>query len=760
MAPRPPATFGTAAIVDPRTSFVGRAEERVLVTSLLRRDDVPLVTLTGPGGVGKTRLAMQVATDLAGDATFAAGVVIVPLAAVRDPRMVPFVIARIMEMPDAGNRPLMPRLQAFIGDRRVLLVLDNVEHLLAAAPLVAALLAQCPHLTVLATSRTRLSISGEFTVPLPPLSPDLAAHLFADRAQAVSPTFALTGAVADSVAAICARLDGLPLAIELAAARISVLSPASLLARLERRLELLTGGPRDAPERLRGMRAAIDWSYELLSPREQSLFRQLACFAGTFSLDAVAAVTGDADALGGLAALVDGSLIRMTERGGIEPRYTMLETIHEYALERLVASGEEPAARLRHVEWFLALAEEAELHLLREVESGWLDRLELDYDNLRAALLWTLAGDVAPEVRARGVRLAGALWLFWYYHSHLTIGRRWLERALEVASEPDAARATVLVGLGTLAHAQGDEEQSLALLSEGLALLRRLGDRWATAFALTVRGNLEEDAGRYDDARPLFEEAHALFVAADDRVNRAVTLYHLGVVAFGQGDAAQATERLSEALALSRSMNDPWGSASALAWLGSVHAARGDLEAAAAALEEALTLFRQIGSIERIADVICRIGVLAVARGELEPAARLFAAAESIGQRIGIVQALPERATYEAAIAALRRGDGEAVTAAWVEGATWSLDDAVAATAALLAPTPAPARTARDAMGLTGREVQVLRLLAEGRSDREIAEALFISRRTASTHVQHIYDKLGVASRSAAATYAVRHGLV
>jgi non-specific serine/threonine protein kinase len=445
----------------------------------------------------------------------------------------------------------------------------------------------------------------------------------------------------------------------------------------------------------------------------------------------------------------------------------MLETIREYALERLEASGEAEAIRHAHAAACLALAERADAGTAHEMESIWLDRLEADHDNMRAALAWALAPEREPAAGRLGLLLAASLWHFWFYHSHLSEGRRWLERALMAgAGAPDSARAKALVGLGTLVHSQGDEPRAVALLSEGVALSRKLGDPWSTAFALTVQGNLAEDGGRYDEAAALFAEAHGLFAGTGDRANVAVTLYHLGVVAYGQGDLARAEARCEEALALGRQLDDSWNIANALAYLGLIRSDQGDVAGAATALGEALTLYLRIGITERVAEVLRRVAVLAGARGESVRALRLFAAAETLAERIGAAQALPERAAYERAITAARRDFAiDAFAAAWAAGRALSPEQAVAEARDVivkaLAPQSAPnAKAPPSSAGLSPRELDVLRLLVQGRTDREIAEALFIAPRTAQTHVANLFAKLGVNARAEAAAVAVRRGLV
>jgi predicted ATPase/DNA-binding XRE family transcriptional regulator len=679
------------ALSVPLTSLVGREGDAAEAAALLRGGETRLLVLTGPGGVGKTRLALRVASDLSAD--FADGVAFVDLSGVADVTLVLPIAARVLGVREESGRPLMEALRERLRGQRRLLVLDNCEHL-PLAPLVAELMDAGPGLKVLATSRAPLHLKGEQLYPVLPLavpSPDplpsieellqvTAVSLFVQRARAVRPDFELTDANAQDVAAICRRLDGLPLALELAAARLRMLSPAALLALMEERLRLLTGGWADAPPRQQTLRATIAWSHALLSPEAQVLFSQLSVFAGGFTLDAVAAVAMEVDTfavLAGLETLADQSLLRRTQNDPIGgPRFIILETIREYGLEMLAASGTEAATRERHARFFLDLAEEAETHLASAVEPIWLDRLEAEHDNLRIAFAWFSEHGLTEH----GLRLAGAMWLFWYYRGYLTEGRRWLELVLQPGEGADSpARAKALLGLGALAHFQGDEQRSAEVLEESLALSRRHGDAWTAAFALTVMGNLAEDQGDYPRAGALFEEARDLFENQNDAVNSAVTIYHLGVVAYGRGDLEKASSLLAQALTIAQQIGDPWTTAITLSYLSLVACDRGDYRAAATALDESLTLLLNIGTTERIAAWLRRAAVVATAIGRFPESVRITAAASVLEEAIGITQALPERLTYERALSRARKALGEAeFSANWSTGRTLNEEQTIA----------------------------------------------------------------------------------
>jgi predicted ATPase/DNA-binding CsgD family transcriptional regulator len=799
----------------PLSTLVGREQEAAALRTMLLRPTARLVTLTGPGGVGKTRLAIDVATDL--DVGFDT-LVFVPLASVRDPALVPATIAGALGL---RSPETIDALRDFFRPRTTLLVLDNVEHVLAAGPAIVDLLVDAPGLTVLATSRALLRISGEQVVTVPPLTlPDpgslppmheldrfAAVRLFVERCQAVRPAFVVDDENAVDVVEICRRLDGLPLAIELAAARVTMLPPRALRARLERRLPLLTRGEHDRPERLRTMRAGIAWSYDLLSEDEQLLFRCLAVFAGACSLAAVESVSaGDAPAaLDAVAGLVDKSLLQQVALEG-EPRFSMLETIREFAMEQLEASGHEVDARRAHAEHFRRLAEEAESGLRGPRQQEWRDRLEADLDDLRAALAWTLGPSAAPQDAETGLLLVGALWYFWFQRGLTGEARRWLMQALAATASRGRPRAQALLGAGTLAWRQGDCPTARTFLDESAALWRDEGDVRGLAETLHVLGHVRFDQRDYAAARGLFEESSDAYHRADDVIGGLPLVGDLGLVAYHEGDYQSADRILNESLTLYRRHGLKDRVAGALNGLGDLARLAGDDRRAAALYEESLALWRELRGTPGIASALHKLGQVsrathddAAARArfvesltvQLElgnkqgigeclaglaataasdhpvRAAQAFAASSTLLESIGMPLAPVDQLTLERDIDATRRRLGDpAWSQAWAEGAQLSTDEAIRlarlddvdsdALTSTVASTPNPEP---DANPLSRREREVGRLLARGLTNREISRALSISERTVGSHVDHIMTKLGLRSRTRVAVWAIEHGL-
>ncbi|HEY7034014.1 MAG TPA: LuxR C-terminal-related transcriptional regulator [Thermomicrobiales bacterium] len=792
-----------AGILALRGPLVGRDREYADLVALLPHPGAPsgsrLVTVTGPGGVGKTRLALAVAQGVAGQ--FPDGVTLVPLAAIGDPDLVLPVVARALGLRDTGDRSVDAVLADFLHDRRALLLLDNLEQVVAVAPRLARLLISCPGLVVVATSRGALRITGEQEYPLPPLAlpatdaQDIATltvnpsvALFVRRAQAARPSFALTDANAATIADICRRLDGLPLALELAAAWSKVLSPPALLARLTQRLPLLTGGPRDAPTRLRTMRDAIAWSYDLLTADEQTLFRRLAVFAGGFTLEAAEHVTSselrapcldrsDAkpearssklDTLDLLTALVEESLLRAEEGAGGEPRFGMFETLREFVIGELEAAGEAEEMRRRHAEFFLPLAEQAEPEVMGPNQATWIARLEADLDNLRTALAWYERADPA-----RGLRLAGSLWLFWAVRGHLDEGSAWLNRLLTAAgpTAPAGLRAQARFAWGTLAWSRGAFAEAADLAEQALALAESAGDTLVVARARFLIGRVAAAGQDWNRAQPLFEEAVAGYRAAGRPAGEGAALRELSRLATATGDHAAARRYAEASIARNRDLGYTWGLANALVDLARSLAAEGESDEAIALYRESLDLFWSLRDRWYLALPLAGLGRLAAATGRPETAVRLLGATESLRDLTAPPTWTLLRPDLEVAETAARDALGETGFAERIAGGrTLPLETAIAEARAFASPDPdatAPSPTdaapapvsALDETGLTAREREVLRLLMDGRSNAEIAEALYISPRTASTHLANIFAKLDVDSRAGAVARAFQLGL-
>jgi len=675
-----PSTRWPTSLLMPPTALIGRTHEVDSVCALLRRDDVRLLTLTGTGGVGKTRVALQVAAELHDQ--FTDGVSFAALASISDPALIVAAIAQSLGIKETGDQPLFERVQNYLRTKQMLLLLDNFEHVVAAAPSIAELLAVAPRLKVLVTSREVLHLSGEQEFPLPPLNLPDAIALFVARAQAATPDFQLSNANAATVAAICQRLDGLPLAIELAAARVKLFPPQALQSWLDNRLQFLTGGARDLPARQQTIRNTIDWSYHLLDEDEQTLFRRLGVFAGGCTLAAAAAVLSsetdrsELEILDGLASLVDKSLLRQEAGVGGEPRFVMLETIREYALERLAASGEVEAIRRRHAEYYLALAEKCLEDNRGDTEVALFDQFERDLDNLRAALDWSHAAEIE-------LRLAAALVQFWVVRGYASEGWERLKAALARRSQVSAAvRARALSSVALFpAHIGGDLEWVAPFLEEGLALYRMLGDTEGIAWVLWALGAVAAYQGDYERATQLNEQSLALYQALNDTRGMSVPHFQLGQLALLQGDLERARVLLEQSLILSRQSTAPtWAIARRMTSLGEVVLAQGDAARASALFVESLRLC--LDSRDKVDIPMALVGLAGVARlqGRLERAARLLGAAETLSDTSGAYRGLAGTGNFivERTTAAVRAQlDEVTCAAAWVAGRAMTLEAAI-----------------------------------------------------------------------------------
>jgi predicted ATPase/DNA-binding CsgD family transcriptional regulator len=769
--------MAASRIPAPVNALIGRRAEVEVVFAHLRDPAIRLVTLTGPGGVGKTRLALHVANLVR--ASGKRHVWYVELASVSDPALVVPTIAHALGIWDGAQAPVTDRLANLIGDNQALLVIDNVEQVVDAAPQFSEILTACANLTILITSRSVLHLSGEHAIALPPLSAadgvarSDAVALFAARAREARASFEITDDNLADVVAICERLDGLPLAIELAAARIGLLSPRALLPRLDGRLTSLGGLARDTPSRLRTMGDAIDWSYDLLSGPEQRLFRRLSVFVGGFSIEAAQAVGFDAanrdddwTAIDRIASLVDQSLVTQMEGPESEPRFSMLETMREYGLRRLSDSDELDEMRRGHVSWCLAFAEGIRSTFAYRNDAGWRDSLEAELGNLRAALQWLSGRDDVEDL----LKLATALFPLWYHLGRGREGARWLLGGLHRAGDVPPAvvlRATRVAA--ELIAQQCDHATANELAGQAIELARQVGDTRALAESLFLIGKNAQLSGEVAQGRARIEEALTLFEEVGHEPGVAHTRTYLAMLGTGEG-AHELDDR--EHLAIARrcweaelELFSREGNVTmitrAIHGLAYVAYLSGEYERALELSHDALRRRWAMGDVRVFPAEFEDIGDVCNATGQFEQAARLYGAASALRARVDTPIPWWFEAEYEQELDRSRRGlSPDRFTAAWKAGRALTIDQALEEALAVRIAPQAEAPVEDKPFDLTGREMEVLRLLTEGASNGEIATALYISPKTAANHVANILSKLGVDSRTAAASVALRHNIV